>query len=186
MERILKKQHDHVSALGRTFIAASPFLVLATGSREGLDCSPKGDRPGFVEVSEDGRRLLIPDRRGNNLIDGLRNLVDDPRIGLIFFVPGVNETYRVNGRARISTDADLRRRFAVNGKEPATVIVVTVEQAFEHCPKALVRSDLWKAASAGRPEGVPTLGDFVAARDPATNSAAFDAAYNQRIPNELY
>jgi PPOX class probable FMN-dependent enzyme len=185
-ERILKKQRDHVSALGRTFIAASPFLVLATGSREGLDCSPKGDRPGFVEVSEDGRTLLIPDRRGNNLIDSLRNLVDDPRIGLIFFVPGVNETYRVNGRARISTDADLRRRFAVNGKEPATVMVVTVEQAFEHCPKALVRSDLWKAASRGRPQGVPTLGDFVAARDPATNSAAFDAAYSQRIPNELY
>jgi predicted pyridoxine 5'-phosphate oxidase superfamily flavin-nucleotide-binding protein len=113
-----------------------------------------------VEVTEDGRTLLIPDRRGNNLIDSLRNLVDDPRIGLIFFVPGVNETYRVNGRARISTDADLRRRFAVNGREPATVLVVTVEQAFEHCPKALVRSDLWKAASDGRPQGVPTLGEL--------------------------
>jgi PPOX class probable FMN-dependent enzyme len=139
-----------------------------------------------VEVADDGRTLLIPDRRGNNLIDGLRNLVEDARIGLIFFVPGVNETYRVNGRARVSTDADLRRRFAVNGKEPATVMVVTVEQAFPHCPKALVRSDLWKAASGGRPQGVPTLGDFVAARDPEINSAAFDAAYSQRIPNELY
>jgi uncharacterized protein len=185
-ERILKKRRDQVSALGRAFIAASPFVVLATGSREGLDCSPKGDRPGFVEISDDGRTLLIPDRRGNNLIDSLRNLVDDPRVGLIFFVPGVNESYRVNGRARISTDAELRRRFAVNGKEPATVLVVTVEQAFEHCPKALVRSNLWKAGSAGRPEGVPTLGDFVAARDPTTNSTAFDAAYSQRIPNELY
>jgi PPOX class probable FMN-dependent enzyme len=185
-ERILKKRRDQVSALGRAFIAASPFVVLATGSREGLDCSPKGDRPGFVEISDDGRTLLIPDRRGNNLIDSLRNLVYDPRVGLIFFVPGVNESYRVNGRARISTDAELRRRFAVNGKEPATVLVVTVEQAFEHCPKALVRSNLWKAGSAGRPEGVPTLGDFVAARDPTTNSTAFDAAYSQRIPNELY
>jgi hypothetical protein len=165
-ERILKKRRDQVSALGRAFIAASPFLVL--------------------EVSDDGRTLLIPDRRGNNLIDSLPNLIDDPRIGLIFFVPGVNETYRVNGCARISTDGDLRRRLAVNGKEPATVMVVTVEQAFEHCPKALVRSDLWRAASAGRPQGVPTLGDFVAARDPATNSAAFDVAYSQRIPNELY
>jgi uncharacterized protein len=113
-------------------------------------------------------------------------IVEDARIGLIFFVPGVNETYRVNGHARISTDANLRRRFAVNGKEPATVMVVTVEQAFPHCPKALVRSDLWKAASNGRPQGVPTLGDFVAARDPGTDSAAFDAAYSQRIPNELY
>jgi uncharacterized protein len=185
-ERLLKKRLDHVNAVGRAFIAASPFLVLATGSREGLDCSPKGDRPGFVEVADDGRTLLIPDRRGNNLIDGLRNLVEDSRIGLIFFVPGVNETYRVNGRARISSDADLRHRFAVNGKEPATVMVVTVEQAFAHCPKALVRSDLWKAASGGRPKGVPTLGDFVAARDPGINSAAFDAAYSQRIPKELY
>ena len=92
----------------------------------------------------------------------------------------------MNGRARISVDAVLRRRFAVNGKEPTTVMVVMVEQAFAHCPKALVRSDLWKAASGGRPQGVPTLGDFVAARDPGTNSAAFDAEYSRRIPNELY
>jgi len=185
-ERVVKKRLDHVNAAGRAFIAASPFLVLATGSREGLDCSPKGDRPGFVGVADDGRTLFIPDRRGNNLIDGLRNLVEDARIGLIFFVPGVNETYRVNGRGRISTDADLRRSFAVNGKEPATVMVVAVEPAFPHCPKALIRSDLWKAASSGRPQGVPTLGDFVAAREPGINSAAFDAAYSQRIPSELY
>src|SRR5215468_5877174 len=125
IEHIATKDLDYVNAAGRAFIAASPFLVLATGSRQGLDCSPKGDRPGFVQVADNGRTLLIPDRRGNNLIDGLKNLVEDPRIGLIFFVPGVNETYRVNGRARVSTDADLRRRFAVNGKEPATVIVVT-------------------------------------------------------------
>jgi uncharacterized protein len=117
-ERLLKKRLDHVNAVGRAFIAASPFLVLATGSREGLDCSPKGDRPGFVEVADDGRTLLFPDRRGNNLIDGLRNLVEDPRIGLIFFVPGVNETYRVNGRARISADADLRRRLLSTARSP--------------------------------------------------------------------
>ena len=185
VERVVKKRLDHVNAAGRAFIEASPFLVLATGSRE-VDCSPKGDRPGFVGVADDGRTLFIPDRRGNNLIDGLRNLVEDARIGLIFFVPGGNETYRVNGRGRISTDADLRRSFAVNGKEPATVMVVAVEEAFPHCPKALIRSDLWKAASSGRPQGVPTLGDFVAAREPGTNSAAFDAAYSQRIPSELY
>jgi uncharacterized protein len=185
-ERILKKDLDYVNAAGRAFIAASPFLVLATGSQQGFDCSPKGDKPGFVEVSDDGRTLLIPDRRGNNLIDGLRNLIEDPRIGLIFFVPGANETYRVNGRARISTGADLKRRFAVNGKEPATVMVVTVEQAFQHCPKALVRSNLWNASKGGRPQGVPTLGDFAAAQYPEIDSAAHDAAYSQRIPNELY
>src|SRR5215472_15490741 len=97
-ERVLKKELDHVDAVGRRFIAASPFLVLATGSAGGLDCSPKGDRPGFVQIENDGRTLLIPDRRGNNRLDGLKNIVEEPRVGLIFFVPGANETYRVNGR----------------------------------------------------------------------------------------
>jgi uncharacterized protein len=112
--------------------------------------------------------------------------VEDPRIGLIFLVPGANETYRVNGRARVSADPALRRRFTVNGKEPTTVIVVAVEQAFQHCPKALVRSDLWNAGGGGRPKGVPTLGEFAAARTPGTDSATYDADYARRMPNELY
>jgi uncharacterized protein len=185
-ERLATKDLDYVNAAGRAFIAASPFLVLATGSQQGLDCSPKGDRPGFVEVADDGRTLFIPDRRGNNRIDGLKNITEDPRIALIFFVPGANETYRVSGRARISADADLKRRFAVNGKEPATVTVVTVEQAFQHCPKALMRSNLWKAGSGGRPQGVPTLGDFAAARTPSIDSAALDEALKEQFPKELY
>src|SRR4051794_14297149 len=157
-ERVLRKEIDHIDTTGRAFIAASPFLVLATGSSQGLDCSPKGDRPGFVQVEDDGRTLLIPDRRGNNRIDSLKNLVEDPRIGLIFLVPGANETYRVNGRARVSADPSFKRRFAVDGKEPTTVIVVSVEQAFQHCPKALVRSDLWKAGSGWPAEGRPDTG----------------------------
>ncbi len=186
LERVLKKELDHVDRTGRAFIAASPFLVLATGGKAGLDCSPKGDQPGFVQVAEDGLTLLIPDRRGNNRLDGLKNIVEDPRVGLIFFVPGANETYRVNGRAQISADPSLRRRFAVNGKEPATVMVVAVEQAFPHCPKALVRSDLWRAAGAGRPNAAPTLGDFAAARNPGTDAATYDAEYAKRMPGELY
>jgi uncharacterized protein len=185
-ERIATKDLDYVNAAGRAFIAASPFLVLATGSQQGLDCSPKGDRPGFVEVADDGRTLFIPDRRGNNRIDGLKNITEDPRIALIFFVPGANETYRVSGRALISADADLKRRFAVNGKEPSTVTVVMVEQAFQHCPKALMRSNLWKAGSGGRPQGVPTLGDFAAARTPSIDSAALDEALKEQFPKELY
>jgi uncharacterized protein len=185
-ERVLKKELDHVDPLGRAFIAASPFLVLATGSDQGLDCSPKGDRPGFVAVSDDGKTLYIPDRRGNNRIDGLKNLVADPRIGLLFFVPGVNEAYRVNGRARISVEPDLRRRFAVDGKEPVTVMVVSVEQAFQHCPKALIRSNLWTAGSGARPKGVPSLGDFAAARNPGTDAESYDAEYLKRLPEELY
>lgn len=185
-ERALKKEIDHIDAVGRAFIAASPFLVLASGSDRGLDCSPKGDMPGFVQVADEGRTVLIPDRRGNNRLDTLKNLVEDPRVGLIFLVPGANETYRVNGRARVSTDPALRRRFAVDGKEPATVIVVAVEQAFHHCSKALIRSSLWKAGSQGRPKGVPTLGDFAAARSPGIDGAAYDADYVRRVPNELY
>ena len=156
-------------------------LISHPCGQQGLDCSPN-----FVEVAEDGRTLFIPDRRGNNRIDGLKNLTENSRIGLIFFVPGVNETYRVNGRAQISQDADLKRRFAVSGKEPATIMVVKVEETFQHCAKALVRSDLWKAGSWGRPQGVPTIGDFVAARNPGLDSAAFNETYNERIPRELY
>ena len=104
-------------------------------------------------------------------------MVEDPRVALIFLVPGANETYRVNGRARVSVDPVLRRRFAVDGKEPTTVIVVAIEQAFQHCPKALVRSDLWKAGSGDRPKGIPTLGDFAAARTPGIDSSAYDAEY---------
>jgi PPOX class probable FMN-dependent enzyme len=185
-ERAIKKELDHVSALGRAFIAASPFVLIATGGGQGLDCSPKGDRPGFIQVEEDGRTLLIPDRPGNNRLDGLRNLIEDPRIALIFLVPGANETYRVNGRARISCDPDLRQRFAVDGKEPRTVIVVAVEQAFQHCPKALVRSNLWKAGAGERPQGVPTLGSFAAARSPGIDPDAYDAEYAKRLVKELY
>jgi PPOX class probable FMN-dependent enzyme len=185
-ERSLKKELDHVDALGRAFIAASPFLVLASGGPQGLDCSPKGDKPGFVQVEDDGGTLLIPDRPGNNRIDGLKNIVVDPRVALIFFAPGANETYRVNGRAQISVNPVLKRRFAVEGKEPRSVIVVTVEQAFPHCPKALVRSNLWQSATGGRPTRVPTLGSFVVAREPGTDAAAFDAEYAKRMPNDLY
>jgi uncharacterized protein len=185
-ERVIRKELDHVDALGRAFIAGSPFLVLATGSGQGLDCSPKGDAPGFVQVEEDGKTLLIPDRPGNNRIDGLKNLIEDPRIGLIFFAPGANELYRVNGRARISVDPALKRRFVVNGKEPRSVIVVTVEQAFQHCPKALVRSNFWQAGQGSRPQGVPTLGDFAAARTPGIDGATYNAEYAKRMPNELY
>ena len=101
-------------------------------------------------------------------------------------MPGANETFRVNGRARISVDPHLRRRFAVSGNEPKVVIVVSVEQAFQHCPKALVRSDLWRAGGGGRPAGVPTHGEFVAAREPNIDSQAYDTAYAARVPRELY
>lgn len=185
-ERPAKNERAHVDALGRAFIAASPFVVMATGSAAGLDCSPKGDEPGFVQVAEDGKTLMIPDRPGNNRIDGLKNLIEDSRIALLFFVPGANETYRVNGHARISADRSLRRLFAVDGKEPRTVIVVTVEEAFHHDPKELVRSDLWHAGAMGPAEGVPTLGDFAARNNPRLDVGRFNADYAKNLAHDLY
>jgi hypothetical protein len=187
LERIVAKEIDHIDALGRAFIARSPFLLLATAGAAGVDCSPKGDAPGFVQVPDD-RTLLIPDRPGNNRIDGMKNIVENPQVGILFLVPGANETFRVNGRARIGVDPALLNRFLVDGKPPRSVIVVTVDQAFNHCPKAFVRSRLWAAGAEGRPEGVPTTGRFAAARDGRDDAyaAAYDADYAVRMPKSLY
>src|ERR671927_356664 len=126
------KEIDHINAQYRAFIEAAPFFVLASVGPEGVDCSPRGDAPGFVRVS-DAHTLMIPDRRGNNRIDSLRNIVRDPRVALLFLIPGVGETLRVNGRARISTDPGLMQGFAVNGKLPRSVLIVHIERTFFHC-----------------------------------------------------
>ena len=186
-KRVIEKVTDCITAPGRDFIAASPFLFLATAGADGIDCSPKGDAPGFVQLLDD-RTLLIPDRPGNNRIDGMKNIIANPQVGIIFMVPGANETFRVNGRAEISVDPALLSRCAVGGKPPRAVIVVTVEEAFSHCPKALVRAHLWDAAGEGRPPGVPTLGSFAAFRDGGDEAfaAKYDAEYAERMPDELY
>ena len=142
----LIKEIDHISPQYRTLIEAAPFVVLATNGPDGLDCSPRGDPPGFVRV-RDERTLLIPDRRGNNRIDSLRNLVRDPRIALLFLIPGVGETIRIIGRAAISTDPELCASFALHGKTPRCVLVVTAERAYYQCTKAIIRSKLWDPAA---------------------------------------
>ena len=181
------KETDHVTAPGREFIAASPFLVLATASDAGIDCSPKGDAPGFVQLLDD-RTLLIPDRPGNNRIDGMKNIIDTPKVGIIFMVPGANVTYRVNGTAAISIDPDLLGRFEVRGKLPRAVIVVSVEQAFSHCPKAFVRAKLWEGETKNPPEAVPTHGNFAAHRDGGDKAYAekYDVDYAERMKSKLY
>jgi uncharacterized protein len=128
------KETDYITPEYRKLIEAAPFCVLATCGPEGLDCSPRGDPPGFVRVADE-RTLLIPDRRGNNRIDSLRNLVRDPRVALLFLIPGVGETMRINGRASISTDPKLVESFAINGKVPKCVLVVTVEKPTSSAPK---------------------------------------------------
>ena len=141
--RSLLKERTTLDAHCRAFIAHSPFLLMATGDADGrCDVSPKGDAPGFVQVLDD-RRLVIPDRPGNRRLDGMQNLLTNPQVGLIFLVPGRDETLRVNGRAWITRDPDILRRSVVQGKTPLLTVGVEVEQCFFHCAKALIRSRLW-------------------------------------------
>src|SRR3984885_6909986 len=155
------KEADCITPQYRKLIEAAPFAVLATCGPEGLDCSPRGDPPGFVRVVDE-RTLLIPDRRGNNRIDSLRNLVRDPRLSLLFLIPGVGETMRVNGRAVISTDPKLIESFIFNGKAPKCVLVVTVERAYFQCTKAIIRSKLWDPAQHVDRKTLPTPGSILA------------------------
>ena len=155
------KETDGITPQYRKLIEAAPFCVLATIGPEGLDCSPRGDPPGFARVIDE-HTILIPDRRGNNRIDSLRNLVRDPRIALLFLIPGVGETMRINGRARISTDPRLTETFAINGKVPKCVLVVTVERAYFQCTKAIIRARLWDETSKVARNTLPSPGDILA------------------------
>lgn len=182
----LLKELDHISDFYRAFIAAAPFVVLATAGPEGLDCTPRGDPPGFVRVV-DRKTLMLPDRRGNNRVDSLRNLVVDPRIALLFLIPGVGETLRVNGRAAISVDPALCASFAMAGKLPRSVIVVTAERVYYQCPKALVRSRLWDPSRHVDRTLLPSSGQILAAIRPGEIDAdAHDRAYPERIRETIY
>jgi PPOX class probable FMN-dependent enzyme len=180
------KEIDHVNAAYRKFIEAAPFFALATSGPGGLDCSPRGDAPGFVRVADD-KTLLIPDRRGNNRIDSLRNVIGDPRVALLFLIPGCGETIRVIGRASISTDPALTESFIVNGKAPRTVIVVAVERVFFQCTKAIVRSKLWDASLHVDRKSLPSAGTILAEISGGkVGGDEHDRAQPQRIKETLY
>jgi hypothetical protein len=187
VKRSLDKEIDHISEHYRAFIAAAPFALIASSGPEGLDCSPRGDPPGFVHVP-DPRTLLIPDRRGNNRLDTLRNLVRDPRIAVLFLIPGVGETLRVNGTARITADPDLCARFAMNGKAPRTVIGVAVERVYFQCQKALVRSRLWQADAQIPRSVLPSAGTMLKAltADEPFDAKAFDDGYPEHMRKTIY
>ena len=155
------KVADRITPQYRVLIDKSPFAALATCGPEGLDCSPRGDLPGFVRV-HDETTLMMPDRRGNNRVDSLRNIVRDPRISLLFLIPGSGSTLRVNGRARVSADADLLASFKVDGKAPRTVIVMAVDEIYFQCARAIVRSDLWNPDRRVDPKSLPTPGQILA------------------------
>ena len=157
----LVKETDRITEHYREFIEAAPFFALASAGPEGLDCSPRGDAPGFVRVADE-KTLLIPDRRGNNRIDTLRNILNDPRVALLFLIPGCGETIRVNGRAKISTDPALLQDFVVDGKAPRSVIVVSVDRIFFQCAKAIVRSKLWDSSRHVDRKRLPSTGIILA------------------------
>jgi PPOX class probable FMN-dependent enzyme len=180
------KEIDHVNPHYRAFIEAAPFFALATCGPGGLDCSPRGDPPGFVRVLDE-KTLAIPDRRGNNRIDSLRNIVRDPRVALLFLIPGVGETIRVIGRATLSTDPALAASFAINGKVPACVIVVAVERVYYQCTKAIIRSKLWDPAQHVDRKSLPTTGTIVAAlTDGRLGGAEHDRTQMERTMAKLY
>lgn len=180
------KELDHLIPEQAAYIEASPFVLVATSGPGGLDCSPRGDPAGVVRIADD-RTLLLPDRRGNNRLDTLRNLVADPRIGLLFLVPGVGVTLRVNGRAVVETDPDLRAGFEIEGRVPTTVVVVTIESVYTQCPKAVIRSGLWDPTRFRSPTDLPSVGTIMdAITDGAFGGAAYDAAYPQRVRDTIY
>jgi PPOX class probable FMN-dependent enzyme len=182
----LLKELDYINAPYRALIEAAPFFALATSGPDGMDCSPRGDAPGFVRVL-DQNTLLIPDRRGNNRIDSLRNILSDPRVALLFLIPGCGETLRVNGRAAISTDPELTQSFVVDGKAPRTIIVVTVERIYYQCPKAIVRSKIWDTATWIDRKSLPTSGKILAAiTDGATDPDRHDREYPARMWATIY
>ena len=185
-EASLVKEADRLTPLYRRLIEASPFMALATVGPDGLDCSPRGELGGVVHI-EDERTLMLPDRRGNNRIDSLRNVVRDPRVGLLFLIPGSGSTLRLNGRARLSAEAALLARFAVDGRPPRTVMVIAVEQVFFQCARAIVRAELWNPEHHVDPKALPTPGQILAEMSEArVGGEAYDREWPARARRSLW
>ncbi len=182
----LRKEVGHLTTAYRTWIERAPFVAVATSGEGGLDCSPRGDPAGQLIRVLDERTIALPDRRGNNRLDTLKNIVTDPRVALLFLMPGINETLRVNGRARLTTDPALRQSFGVDGKLPVTVIVVSIDAVYFQCARALMRSGLWDVAKhVGRGE-VPTAGEMSKSADETFDAATYDAELLPRQKASLY
>ena len=180
------KEIDHISAEYRAFIEKAPFFVLASVGPEGVDCTPRGDEPGFVRVADE-KTLMIPDRRGNNRIDSLRNIVRDPRVSLLFLIPGIGETIRVIGRASISADPALLESFVFAGKTPRSVIVVAVESVYFQCSKAIIRSKLWDPSRLIDRKSLPSNGTILAAITKGEHGGEeYDKAYPERLRATIY
>jgi PPOX class probable FMN-dependent enzyme len=186
--RVLAKVTDRIDGLGRDFIARSPFVLVASSDGEGnFDVSPKGDPPGFVRVLDGGRALAIPERPGNRRADTFRNVLRNPRVGLIFLVPGKAETLRVGGTAAIVRDAALREEMAAGGKVPELALVVAVREAFVHCTKCVVRSRLWEPDHWPALDGLPSLAEMMVAHGRLSDTVAeMQAVIDDDASTRLY
>ncbi|ASW03050.1 pyridoxamine 5'-phosphate oxidase family protein [Paraburkholderia aromaticivorans] len=185
-ERAVRKEISHINEDYRAFIEVAPFAVLATAGPAGLDCSPRGDAPGFVRIVDE-RTLALPDRIGNNRLDSLRNIIAEPRLALLFIIPGVGETLRVNGRGRITDEPQWLDSFAVEGKLPRTVLLIDVDSVYFHCSKALVRSKLWDPAHYVERSRLPSAGE-IHRRINGTqfDAATYDRELAERVRTALY
>ena len=180
------KVADRVTLSYRALMDQSPFAALATAGPEGLDCSPRGDLAGFVRVHDD-KTLMMPDRRGNNRCDSLRNIVRDPRVALLFLIPGSGSTLRVNGRAWVSAEPQLLQSFKMDGKAPRTVIVMTVEEIYFQCARAIVRSDLWNPDKRVDPASLPTPGQILAEMSESrVGGEQYDREWPERARKSLW
>jgi uncharacterized protein len=180
------KVADRITPSYRVLIEKSPFAALATAGPEGLDCSPRGDLPGFVRI-HDPKTLMMPDRRGNNRIDSLRNIVRDPRVALLFLIPGSGNTLRVNGRAHVSVNPDLLASFRVKGKMPRTVIVMTIDEIYFQCARAIVRSELWNPDKRVDPRSLPTPGQILAdMSDNRVGGEQYDREWPERARQTMW
>ena len=186
-ERAVRKSLDHLDGHCRRFIALSPFVVLASAGADGrVDCSPRGDPAGFVAVLDD-RTVLLPDRLGNNRVDSLRNVLESPYVGLLFLIPGVDETLRLNGRATLTTDTDLLEPLSVKGRAPRSGLVIEVEEVFLQCTKALMRSRLWADESrVDRKAVLPSFGQMLADHVGLSDGEAVEREVQSRIRKTMY
>ena len=181
-----EKVANRMTPAYRRLVEASPFAALATVGPEGIDCSPRGDQPGFVRIHDD-TTLMMPDRRGNNRIDSLRNIVRDPRCAFLFLLPGSGTTFRANGRAHLSVDPHLLESFAVEGKAPRSVIVMAIDELYFQCARAIIRSELWNPARHLDPKSLPTPGEMLAAMtDDAVGGPAYDQAWPERARQTMW
>lgn len=185
-EAVLKKILPKLEKHSINFISHSPFIVLSTSNKQGhADASPKGDAPGFVSVIND-KTLLIPDRVGNNIADSLRNILENPEVGIIFFIPGIRETLRVNGACKITTDKETLSKLSVNGKPPRSAIEISVREVYLHCGKSIIRADLWGNTNKIDRQEFPTLGTMLADQIAGMNGEASDEYLEHSYKNNLY